>query len=177
MRTRTTDYTSVCESGQRGYKQVTAREQEDVMAPDEQSSAAARKQPEGGAPLDERAAAGDEANDRQAATGNARPPGITDLVAGVTGVAQDRLLRLRDDIVARGEATRDGLQRGAFKTLFPNEAQRLDDLEHRLEIVEAHLAEQGTTRRTVGNTGRDSNRQTGFASTSQVPDEQGEPTI
>jgi hypothetical protein len=149
----------VCESGQRGYKQVTAREQEDAMAPDEQSSAAAQEQPEGGAPLDEGVAETEESAGRQAATGSSRQPGITDLVAGVTGVAQDRLLRLRDDIVARGEATRDGLQRGAFKTLFSNEAR---------------FAEQGAARRATSGGGRDSNRQTGFASTAQVPEEQGD---
>ena len=77
------------------------------MTPDEQSSAAAREGPGGGAPLDEGDAAGEEATGRQAATGNARTPGIIELVAGVTGVAQERLLRFvtTSSLVARQRAT------------------------------------------------------------------------
>jgi hypothetical protein len=55
--------------------------------------------------------------------------------------------------MTRGEAARDEVRRNAFKTLFPDQAARLEELGRRVDILEAKLAEQnivaGPRRRTA----------------------------
>lgn len=93
--------------------------------------------------------------------------GFIELLAGVTGVAQERLARTLDDVMTRGEAARDEVRRNAFKTLFPDEATRLEELQRRVDILEAKVAEQNI----VAGPRPDAQRRTGFASTAEVPDE------
>ncbi len=93
--------------------------------------------------------------------------GFIELLAGLTGVAQERLARTLDDVTTRGEAARDEVRRNAFKTLFPDQAARLEELERRVDILEGKLAEQNI----VAGPRADAQRRTGFASTAEVPDD------
>ena len=93
--------------------------------------------------------------------------GFIELLAGVTGIAQERLSKTLDDVMTRGEAARDEVRRNAFRTLFPDQATRLDELGRRVDILEAKLAEQNI----VAGPRADAQRRTGFASTAEVPDD------
>ncbi len=93
--------------------------------------------------------------------------GFIELLAGITGVAQDRLARTLDDVMTRGEAARDEVRRNAFKMLFPDEAGRLEELQRRVEILEGKVAEQNI----VAGPRPDAQRRTGFSSTAEVPDD------
>jgi hypothetical protein len=93
--------------------------------------------------------------------------GFIELLAGITGVAQDRLTKTLDDVMTRGEAARDEVRRNAFKTLFPDEATRLEEVQRRVDILEAKVAEQNI----VAGPRPDAQRRTGFSSTADVPDE------
>jgi len=93
--------------------------------------------------------------------------GFIELLAGVTGVAQERLAHTLDDVMTRGEAARDEVRHNAFKTLFPDQAARLEELGRRVDILEAKLAEQNI----VAGPRADAQRHTGFASTAEVPDD------
>lgn len=93
--------------------------------------------------------------------------GFIELLAGLTGVAQERLARTLDDVMTRGEAARDDVRRNAFKTLFPDQAARLEAVGRRVDILEARLAEQSI----VAGPRPDAQRHTGFASTAEVPDD------
>jgi hypothetical protein len=138
------------------------------MKLDDETGGGAEQRPEAAEAAAEQAAGTDDTTAQEPAgerTQASQTAGLTELVAGMTGIAQDRLARLRDDVIARGEATREGFQRSAFRALFPNEATRLDELERRLELVEGRLTEPG------GKLTPDSKRRTGFASTAEVPDE------
>ncbi len=93
--------------------------------------------------------------------------GFIELLAGITGVAQDRLTKTLDDVMNRGEAARDEVRRNAFKMLFPDEAGRLEELRRRVEILEGKVAEQNI----VAGPRPAAHRRTGFSSTGEVPDE------
>jgi hypothetical protein len=93
--------------------------------------------------------------------------GFIELLAGLTGVAQERLAKTLDEVMAKGEAKREEVRRNAFKTLFPDEAERLEELERRVDILEAKVAETSI----VAGPRPDAQRRTGFSSTAEVPDE------
>ena len=93
--------------------------------------------------------------------------GFIELLAGITGVAQDRLAKTLDDVMTRGEAARDEVRHNAFRTLFPDEAARLETLQRRVDILEGKLAEQNV----VAGPRPDAQRRTGFSSTAEVPDD------
>jgi hypothetical protein len=93
--------------------------------------------------------------------------GFIELLAGVTGIAQERLSKTLDDVMTRGEAARDEVRHNAFKTLFPDQAARLEELARRVDILEAKLTEQSI----VAGPRPDAQRRTGFASTAEVPDD------
>jgi hypothetical protein len=112
-------------------------------------------------PVDEVRAESEDDRDEQGRRG------FIELLAGVTGVAQDRLARTLDDVMTRGEAARDDVRRNAFKTLFPDQAARLEAVGRRVDILEAKLAEQSI----VAGPRPDAQRRTGFASTAEVPDD------
>ena len=138
------------------------------MKLDDETGGGAEQRPEAAEAAAEQAAgrryaAQEPAGERAEALADRRPDGAGGRHG--TGIAQDRLAKLRDDVIARGEATREGFQRSAFRALFPNEATRLDELERRLELVEGRLTEPG------GKLTPDNKRRTGFASTAEVPDE------
>ena len=93
--------------------------------------------------------------------------GFIELLAGLTGVAQERLARTLDDVMTKGEAARDDVRRNAFRTLFPDEAERLEGLQRRVDILEAKVAESSI----VAGPRPDAQRRTGFSSTAEVPDD------
>lgn len=93
--------------------------------------------------------------------------GFVELLAGVTGVAQERLTKTLDEVMTKGEAARDEVRRNAFKTLFPEEASRLEQLQRRVDILEAKVAETSI----VAGPRPDAQRRTGFSSTAEVPDD------
>ena len=92
---------------------------------------------------------------------------FVELLADVTGTAQEKLRQTLDEVRQRGGSAREDVRRNAFRTLFPAEADLLAELDRRLGILEAKLAERDI----VAGPRPDSARQTGFASTGSVPDE------
>ncbi len=114
--------------------------------------------------MDDAEEARDDAQDERDEEGRR---GFIELLAGITGVAQERLARTLDDVMTRGEAARDEVRRNAFKTLFPDEAGRLEELQRRVEILEGKVAEQNI----VAGPRPDAQRRTGFSSTADVPDD------
>jgi len=102
---------------------------------------------------------------RSAAAEQART--LIELIADLTGTAQEKIKQVLDEMRERGSSAGDEVRRNAFKTLFPNEAELLAELDRRVGILEAKLAERDI----VAGPRPDSARQTGFASTGSVPDE------